>query len=327
MENIKSSMLDMKHKIGNFGFVEVDGMFGDENTIVKVARQSIGTNMPKHDKITLIKEIVEYRHGTPLEALKIRLHVKVPRHVWEQWKRYRTASFVEFSTRYSEAMLDAEVPSTTDLRFESEKLVDYPTNRQKIIELIQEFTDRSSTLYSELRKYGLLKEMARGVLTMLTYTEAYWTIDLNNLLYHFCLQRLNPHAQKEFRDYAYVISKIIAEWVPNVWNAFENYWLNSLTFSRDEIMAMNGRDMYTNITYFAMTKKEHTTMANKLKRLGLNPVAFMANIVVKNDNWFIENVDLSNLSTTHVDNIVMKDDKYFTNRTYPAYPDRSDGEK
>ena len=49
-------------------------------------------------------------------------------------------------------------------------------------------------VYEERLKLGVAREQARKDLPLSTYTEAYWKIDLHNLL-HFLLLRLDAHAR------------------------------------------------------------------------------------------------------------------------------------
>ena len=81
---------------------------------------------------------------------------------------------------------------------------------------------------------GIAREQARKDLTLSTYTEAYWKIDLHNLL-HFLALRMDEHAQYEIRQYATVIGeKIVSRWVPLAWEAFLDYRVNALELSRQE---------------------------------------------------------------------------------------------
>ena len=72
-------------------------------------------------------------------------------------------------------------------------------------------------------------------LPLSTYTEAYWKIDLHNLL-HFLNLRMDAHAQPEIRAYATTIgSEIVAKWVPIAWEAFLDYRRHALQLSKAEI--------------------------------------------------------------------------------------------
>ena len=80
----------------------------------------------------------------------------------------------------------------------------------------------------------MAREQARKDLPLSTYTEAYWKIDLHNLL-HFLNLRMDHKAQLEIRLYAETIGeKIVQKWVPVAWEAFMDYRHGSVSLSRDE---------------------------------------------------------------------------------------------
>ena len=90
------------------------------------------------------------------------------------------------------------------------------------------------------------REQARKDLPLSTYTEAYWKIDLHNLL-HFLSLRMDAHAQQEIREDANVIgSEIVARWCPVVWEAFRDYRLEGMALTRTEkeiVRAMTTNDL------------------------------------------------------------------------------------
>ena len=78
---------------------------------------------------------------------------------------------------------------------------------------------------------GVAREQARKDLPLSTYTEAYWKIDLHNLL-HFLRLRMDSHAQHEIRAYANVIgNEVVARWCPITWGAFNDYQLGAIQLS------------------------------------------------------------------------------------------------
>ena len=82
---------------------------------------------------------------------------------------------------------------------------------------------------------GVAREQARKDLPLSTYTEAYWKIDLHNLLL-FLRLRMDDHAQQEIRAYASVIgNEIVSRWCPAAWQAFNDYGLNNLSLTAIEI--------------------------------------------------------------------------------------------
>ena len=62
------------------------------------------------------------------------------------------------------------------------------------------------------------------------YTQWYWKVDLHNLL-HFLRLRADSHAQFEIRVYADEICKLVGDWVPFAYAAFEDYRLGGATLS------------------------------------------------------------------------------------------------
>jgi thymidylate synthase (FAD) len=67
-------------------------------------------------------------------------------------------------------------------------------------------------------------------LTLNTYTQWYWKIDLYNL-FHFLSLRADAHAQYEIRIYADVMLKTVEAWVPLACQAFRDYRLDAVTLS------------------------------------------------------------------------------------------------
>jgi thymidylate synthase (FAD) len=93
---------------------------------------------------------------------------------------------------------------------------------------------RARDAYADRIAAGVAREQARKELPLSTYTEAYWKIDLQNLL-HFLQLRMDAHAQQEIRAYATVIGeRIVARWVPVAWEAFLDYRRHAVQLSRFE---------------------------------------------------------------------------------------------
>jgi thymidylate synthase (FAD) len=172
---------------------------------------------------------------------EITLHVRVPMDTWRQWIRHRTANVNEYSTRYSVAIDAAQRTPPGQWRQQSRD------NRQGSAGFLpaadgEALTAAEATLQELARKTydarlaaGVAREQARKDLPLSTYTEAYWKIDLHNLL-HFLQLRMDDHAQEEIRAYAVLIGdEIVATWVPLVWEAFTDYRRHALRLSRIEL--------------------------------------------------------------------------------------------
>src|SRR5690606_32463885 len=77
---------------------------------------------------------------------------------------------------------------------------------------------------------GLARELARMNLTLNTYTQWYWKIDLHNLM-HFLSLRADHHAQYEIRVYAEVMLDMLKRWVPLTHDAFMKYRMGGVHLS------------------------------------------------------------------------------------------------
>jgi len=92
--------------------------------------------------------------------------------------------------------------------------------------------------YNIRLELGVAREVARKDLPLSTYTEAFWKMDLHNLL-HFLGLRMDSHAQLEIRTYATIIGEqIVKPLFPLVWQAFEDYRLNAMYMTGLEKVAL-----------------------------------------------------------------------------------------
>lgn len=224
------------------GFVRVVDYMGSDQSIVQAARVSYGAGTKKVSQDRgLIRYLMRHHHSTPFEMCEIKLHVRVPMDAWRQWIRHRTANVNEYSTRYSIAIDQAAQTNEKEWRIQS------TSNKQgsdgflnleegKILsEEENKLHNNIWDIYNRRIEKGVAREQARKDLPLSTYTEAYWKIDLHNL-FHFLRLRMDKHAQLEIRNYATIIGEeIVKRWVPLAWEAFEDYRMNSKSFSGPEM--------------------------------------------------------------------------------------------
>jgi thymidylate synthase (FAD) len=231
------------------GFIRVIDYMGDDAAIVQAARVSYGRGTRRvSEDAGLIRYLMRHRHSTPFEMCEIKYHVKLPIFVARQWIRHRTANVNEYSARYS--VLDREfyIPAPEHLAAQS------AVNRQgrgavlsgeeaaQVLELLRTDAARCYDHYAEMlnedgrgealdpTRQGLARELARMNLTLNTYTQWYWKIDLHNLL-HFLSLRADAHAQYEIRAYAEAMLETVQAWVPVAHQAFLDYRLGAATLS------------------------------------------------------------------------------------------------
>lgn len=235
-------ILGKKFPVLDDGFIRVIDYMGSDESIVQAARVSYGKGTKKvTEDRGLIRYLMRHHHTTPFEMCEIKLHVRVPMDTWRQWIRHRTANVNEYSTRYSIA-----IDATQKTKF-GEWRLQAKDNKQgsegffpeevgsKLTERESELQDFAREIYQERLTLGVAREQARKDLPLSTYTEAYWKIDLQNLL-HFLALRMESHAQFEIRSYANIIgNEIVSRWCPIAWEAFQDYRMNSLSFSVQEI--------------------------------------------------------------------------------------------
>lgn len=235
-------VLGKAFKVLDDGFIRVVDYMGSDDSIVQAARVSYGKGTKKiHEDRGLIRYLMRHHHTTPFEMCEIKFHVRVPMDCWRQWIRHRTANVNEYSTRYSVAIDSAQTTSEEEWRFQamgnrqgSSGFADSVTGKQ-LTEKEKELQKLTREVYDERLAMGIAREQARKDLPLSTYTEAYWKIDLHNLL-HFLYLRMDAHAQYEIRMYAEVMgNEIVAKWCPLTWEAFLDYRVNSSNFTRLEM--------------------------------------------------------------------------------------------
>ena len=235
-------ILGKSYKVLDDGFVRVVDYMGSDDAIVQAARVSYGDGTKKvHQDRGLIRYLLRHRHSTPFEMCEIKFHLRVPMDAWRQWIRHRTANINEYSTRYSVAIDSAQATKADEWRLQAE------SNRQgsegslekgkgeELSRKEMELQNLARNLYNERLDLGIAREQARKDLPLSTYTEAYWKIDLHNLL-HFLALRMDEHAQYEIRMFAKTIGEqIVSKWCPLAWEAFMDYRVNATSMSDLEI--------------------------------------------------------------------------------------------
>lgn len=245
---LKQNMINQlkweKYEVLDDGFVCLVDAMGDDHSIVEAARVSYGDGTKTvSDDTSLIRYLMRHRHTTPFEMVEFKFLVRVPMDCWRQWVRHRTASINEYSTRYSLAIDSAQTTPPTHWRQQSK------SNKQgsdgnidlhigeRLSQDEKNILEQSRSVYNSRIESGVSREQARKDLPLSTYTQAYWKIDLHNLL-HFLALRMDSHAQFEIREYANAIAKIVSKLVPITWQAFLDYRINAMTLTSLDIQVI-----------------------------------------------------------------------------------------
>ncbi|MCG9873617.1 MAG: FAD-dependent thymidylate synthase [Leptospiraceae bacterium] len=234
-------ILGKAFKVLDDGFVRLVDYMGSDSSIVQAARVSYGKGTKKiHEDRGLIRYLIRHRHSTPFEMCELKLHVRVPMDTWRQWIRHRMANVNEYSTRYSVAIDSSQTTSESEWRLQSGGNRQgsegyFPIEQGRLLsEAEKKFHDDAVKLYQDRLELGVAREQARKDLPLSTYTEAYWKVDLHNLL-HFLALRMDDHAQLEIRNFAKTIgNEIVSKWCPLAWEAFLDYRVNASGLTRIE---------------------------------------------------------------------------------------------
>lgn len=230
-KELKGCIFDIK----TLGFVRIVDYLGGDESIVEAARVSYSGGKTTRDTRGLLRYLMRHEHSSPFEFASIVLHIKAPLFVARQWYRHRTAKVNEISGRYVTLTHGHYVPPELYLRSTSNKQgrsADKlePRSECEFLGKMNRVMDDSASVYHEMIEAGVAPELARIALPMGTHIEWYWKMDLRNLL-HFLRLRLHQTAQKEIQEYAKCIAKIVKEWAPLSWEAFEDYTLNAVLLS------------------------------------------------------------------------------------------------
>jgi thymidylate synthase (FAD) len=238
------------------GFIRVIDYMGDDSSIVQAARVSYGRGTKKvNEDKGLIDYLIRHRHTTPFEMCEIKYHVKLPIFVARQWIRHRTANVNEYSARYS--MMDREfyIPDPSQLAAQSTENhqgrghVLEGEEAAYVLDILKKDAEHNFSSYEDMlnqdssgnqkdpNRQGLARELARMNLTLNTYTQWYWKIDLHNLL-HFLSLRAEGHAQYEIRVYADAMLETVKRWVPLAHDAFMRYRMGGTHLSAGGLEAV-----------------------------------------------------------------------------------------
>ncbi len=266
------------------GHVALLHVAGTDDLVVYAARASYGMegkDVSPSKLRSLVRRLMRDEHTSPFEMPTFWFHVKWPIYTARQADRHRNASRSERSGRYTELPPDEFQRTAPDAwRLQSKD------NKQGSAGVLPRSHDdqrnydgemacfRESTVlavatedYVKRLDAGIAREQARKDLPQSAYTEWVWKIDLHNLL-HFLRLRLAPDAQLEIRQYAQAIAAMVDRLFPLTWVAFQDYRMESMTLSRDEIAWARsvtlGYAMVIN-----MSEAEQAACRAKLARLGL----------------------------------------------------------
>jgi len=272
-------------KIGEHGIVRlvdcmpriVDPGETFDHAVCQAARVSYGADTKKPSESVnrgLIRYLMRHHHGTPFEMVDVKFYMSLPIFVARQLIRHRTASINEYSMRYKQPKERFFVPDVENVRKQSknnkqgsEGKVEF-ASAEKFIAYTADVAASSFKKYGEYEEEGIGREIARINLPLSTFTEWYWEIDLRNLL-GFLGLRMDPHAQKEIRDFAQAAYELTKPLAPYTFEAFEDFQINNMFLTALDLEAIRSNTPLSD----RATDRERDEFVIKCQKLGLTELA------------------------------------------------------
>ena len=202
-----------------------EGLYDMQEIIAFCARVSNPANqLNTETSAKLINYLVKNKHWSPLEMVSACVEVEVTRDIARQILRHRSFSFQEFSQRYADPTKDLDFvlrearlqdtknrQNSIEVGIETEDdrflIAEWNRRQQEVIDLVKEN-------YTWAVGAGIAKEQARAILPEgNTVSRMYINGTLRSFI-HYIEVRSEKATQKEHREIAIEIAKVIAEVFP-----------------------------------------------------------------------------------------------------------------
>ena len=192
-----------------------------EQTMAYIARVSNPSNQENENYAGLLRYCIKHNHWSVFEQSTMTLEIETTRAIAGQILRHRSFTYQEFSQRYADSSLLADVIPLPELRRQDTK------NRQNSIDDMDPFEvqilekqmqtlfDSSMALYRQMLDRGVAKECARNVLPLCTPTRIYMTGSCRSWIHYISLRSANG-TQKEHMKIAEEAKKVFIEQFPTV---------------------------------------------------------------------------------------------------------------
>ena len=206
-------------------------MFPTDMMPILAARVSHGddgkTGKDMEADMRLMKYLAKHKHFSVFEHVSVTFKITAPIFVAREWMRHRTQSYNEISMRYSSDPVGKFwVPETfrkQEVRNKQGSAEDLPDDiANQAFDLMVDAYEVALESYNKMIELGVAREIARAVVPVGNYTEFYATANLRNWN-AFCSLRLDETAQKEIRDYAKEIDRILGGVYPNSWRTLREF--------------------------------------------------------------------------------------------------------
>lgn len=187
-------------------FADLIDHMGSDASIVRAARVSTSSDTAKAVEMGkaeegLIRYLMRNRHGSPFEHATMTFRVQAPLFVMRELMRHRIASYNESSGRYRELPQRYYLPWPDRPAEQQGKAGEYEfvmsesgEKEDLAHECIMEVSEIANSAYERMIQQGVAREVARMVLPLNLYSEAYVTINLRSLMNFLSLRTKSANA-------------------------------------------------------------------------------------------------------------------------------------
>jgi len=196
-----------------------------EGLISYMARVSNPSNQSNTEtSAKLIKYLITHNHWSPFEMVNMCVSIETTRSIAAQILRHRSFSFQEFSQRYAEVPIPAELPELRrqDIKNRQNSIDDLDQSiRDEFEYRIGQLYGDAYNIYKDMIARGVAKECAREVLPLATPTRLYMNGTIRSWL-HYCDLRTSNGTQKEHAVIAGQIQDLLYQHLPSTCEAMWN---------------------------------------------------------------------------------------------------------
>jgi thymidylate synthase (FAD) len=272
-------------KVLDHGYVKLLDLMGDDTSPDNDARISTGSEARNPDQQkTLVRFLLRHWHTTPFEGSVIKFEVRAPILVIREWFRHRTFSYNEESGRYKQLDPLYYLPTAERVSYQAKSNhqgsgLPHPEAVQFVTSWKDEQEGFESAYNDLIQTHNVAKELARLNMPVSHFSTFIVTGNLLNW-FRFLQLRMAENAQEEIRDYANAIFEIASQYFPICFEAFDDYWMKSLSLSGEELRilsaALAGKLSADDVAAgfptpsARLTKREMEEFKRKLARLGIN---------------------------------------------------------
>lgn len=184
-----------------------------------VARVSNPNNQDNPKVAGLLKYCIKHNHWSVFEQAHMTLEIETSRGIAAQVLRHRSFTFQEFSQRYADSSMLADIIPLPNLRRQDTKNRQNSTDdldafhKQEFEIAIQRHFVSAMDLYQTMLDHGVAKECARFVLPLAVPTKIYMTGSVRSWI-HYIELRSAHGTQKEHMDIALDAKRVFAEQFP-----------------------------------------------------------------------------------------------------------------